>query len=59
MQIKEELERDMNAQPSTEPVIVPVSAVGSFSRDSMKEFAELGKSEPIEPKKEIKVKVIK
>ena len=56
MQIKEELERDMSAQPSTEPPTIPVSAVGSFSNKSMEEFAELGKEEVKETKK---VKVLK
>ena len=58
MQIRQQLKHDMEQQPSTEPVPVPVSAVGSFSADSMKEFAELGKDEP-QPKKEIKVKTLK
>lgn len=56
MQIKEELEHDMQAQPSTEPPTIPVSAVGSFSSKSMEEFAELGKDEVKETKK---VKVLK
>lgn len=57
MQIKEELERDLSAQPSTEPPSIPVSAVGSFSSKSMEEFSELGKEEA--PKKPIKVKILK
>ena len=56
MQIKEELEHDMQAQPSTEPPTIPVSVAGSFNQDSLKEFAELGKDEVKETKK---VKVLK
>lgn len=59
MQIKEELENDMNKEISRDPVPVPMSAVGSFSSDSMKEFAELGKEEEPKPKKAIKIKEVK
>ena len=59
MQIKEELEHDLKQEVSTSPVSVPMSAVGSFSQDSMKEFAELGKEEEKEVKKPLKVKQIK
>jgi hypothetical protein len=48
LQIKEELEHDIKAEPSTEPVKVPVSAVGSF--DGLPtEFAEIASQTPKKP----------
>lgn len=59
MQIKEELEHDLKQEVSTGEPIVPISAIGSFSQESMKEFAELGKEEIQEVKKPLKIKTIK
>ena len=59
MQIKEELEHDLKQEVSTGSPVIPVSAVGSFSADSMKEFAELGKEEVPVAREPIKVKTIK
>ena len=48
LQIKEELEKDLKAEPSTEPVAVPQSAVGSF--DGLPtEFAEIASQTPSKP----------
>lgn len=48
LQIKEQLEHDLKAEVSTEPVAVPQSAPGNFSEDSLAEFAEIA---PLNKKK--------
>lgn len=59
MQIREELEHDLKQEVSTGSPVIPVSPIGSFSQDSMKEFAELGKEETVQIKQPLKVKTIK
>lgn len=52
LQIKEQLETDLKAEASTDPVAVPQSAVGNFSQESLKEFAEIKSgNEPVKKKK--------
>ena len=41
-EMKIEILTQSKANPSTEPVKVPVSAIGQFSQDSLKEFADFG-----------------
>ena len=48
LQIKEELEKDLKAEPSTEPVAVPQSAVGAFE-GLPTEFAEIASKTPSKP----------